>query len=211
MQSKNFLKPLAAAIALFTMLFLGAGKSYAHCDALDGPVIKAAQKALATGNVNLVLIWVQPNDEAEIKSAFEQTLKVRQLGAEAKQLADRYFFETLVRIHRAGEGAPYTGLKPAGLDLGPAIPAGDKALETGSAEPLLKLLSDTMHNGLHGTFTAARAKKNFNQDDVKAGREYVQAYVTFIHYVEGLYAAAQRSPAGHTHETNHSGGHEEVH
>lgn len=211
MPSKNSLKPLATAIALFTMLFLGAGKSYAHCDALDGPVIKAAQKALATGNVNLVLIWVQPNDEAEIKSAFEQTLKVRQLGAEAKQLADRYFFETLVRIHRAGEGAPYTGLKPAGLDLGPAIPAGDKALETGAAEPLLKLLSDTLHNGLHETFTAARTKKNFNQDDVKAGREYVQAYVTFIHYVEGLYAAAQRSAAGHSHETNHSGGHQEEH
>jgi hypothetical protein len=31
----------------------------AHCDSLDGPVVKAAQAALRTRNVNLILIWVQ--------------------------------------------------------------------------------------------------------------------------------------------------------
>lgn len=211
MQSKNLITSFVGLLVLFTMIFLGAGKSFAHCDALDGPVIKAAQKALETGNVNLVLIWVQPKDEAEIKRAFEQTLQVRKLSPEAKQLADMYFFETLVRVHRAGEGAPYTGLKPAGRDLGPAIPAGDKALETGSAEPLLKLLTDTMHNGLHETFTAANAKKNFNKDDVKAGREYVQAYVTFIHYVEGLYTAAKKTDESHSHEAEKAGTHDESH
>lgn len=211
MLSKNVITRLAGLFFLFTVLFFGAGKAFAHCDALDGPVIKAAQKALETENVNLVLIWVQQNDEAEIKRAFEQTLKVRKLSPEAKQLADTYFFETLVRIHRAGEGAPYTGLKPAGLDLGPAIPAGDKALETGAAEPLLKLLTDTMHNGLHETFVEAKARKGFNKDDVKAGREYVNAYVTFIHYVEGLYKAAKKPDVGHSHEANHLGTSEEKH
>ncbi len=205
MQSRNFITLLAGMLVLFTMLFLGANNAFAHCDGLDGPVVKAAQKALETGNVNLVLIWVQQKDEAEIKRAFEQTLQVRKLSPEAKQLADVYFFETLVRVHRAGEGAPYTGLKPAGRDLGPAIPAGDKALETGAAEPLVKLLTDTVHNGLHETFTEARAKKNFNRDDVEAGREYVKAYVTFIHYVEGLYEAAKKPAEGHSHETNHLG------
>ena len=93
---------------------------YAHCDGMDGPVVKAAQAALAKGDVNLVLIWVRKNDETEIRQAFERTVNVRKLSPEAKELADTYFFETLVRIHRAGEGAPYTGLKPAGRDLGPA-------------------------------------------------------------------------------------------
>lgn len=211
MQNKNLLARFAGLAAWFMALSFGTNSVFAHCDALDGPVIKAAQKALETGNVNLVLIWVQPKDEAEIRGAFEQTVKVRKLNAEAKQLADMYFFETLVRVHRAGEGAPYTGLKPAGLDRGPAIPAGDKALETGSAEPLFKLLSDMMHNSLHETFTTAKAKKNFNQDDVKAGREYVQAYVTFIHYVEGLYTAARKTGVGHAHETNHLGMPDEKH
>ena len=100
---------------------------------MDGPVVQAARKALETGEVKLVLIWVQKQDEGDIKEAFQKTLTVRKLGAAAKELADRYFFETLVRIHRAGEGAPYTGLKPAGRDLGPAIPAADEAIEDASA------------------------------------------------------------------------------
>jgi Family of unknown function (DUF6448) len=41
---------------------------------------------------------------------FQRILLLRRLGHEAKELAARFFFETLVRIHRAGEGAPYTGL-----------------------------------------------------------------------------------------------------
>ena len=81
-------------------------------------------------------------------TSFAKTLAVRKLNPEARELADLYFFETLVRIHRAGEGAPYTGLKPAGRDLGPAIPAADKAIETGALEPLLKLITSESTNGL---------------------------------------------------------------
>lgn len=61
---------------------------------------------------------------------------MRKLSLEARQLADMHFFETLVRLHRAGEGAGFTGLKPAGRDLGPAIPAADKALRDANVEPL---------------------------------------------------------------------------
>src|SRR5450756_1585862 len=69
-----------------------------HCDGLDGPVVKAARQALVTGNVKLVLIWVQASDEAELRKAFAKTIAVRKLNSEAKELADLYFFETLVRI-----------------------------------------------------------------------------------------------------------------
>ena len=125
MNFPTLLGVIAIAIALLP-------RASAHCDGLDGPVVQAAQKALETGNVNLVLIWVQKPDEAEIKRAFDHAQAVRKLSAEARELADRYFFETLVRIHRAGEGAPFTGLKPAGRDLGPAIPAADNALRDGT-------------------------------------------------------------------------------
>jgi hypothetical protein len=111
---------ICVAVTL-VFLALAPARAFAHCDSLDGPVVKAAQKALATRNPALVFIWVQEKDEREIQQAFEQTLAVRALSPEARNLADRFFFETLVRVHRAGEGAPFTGLKPAGLDLGPAI------------------------------------------------------------------------------------------
>jgi len=122
--------PLPFFLVLFAIGLFQTQQAIAHCDGLDGPVVKAAQKALEMGNVNLVLIWVQKTDGNEIEKAFQKTLAVRKLNRQAKELGDTYFFETLVRIHRAGEGAPYTGLKPAGRDLGPAIPTADKALET---------------------------------------------------------------------------------
>lgn len=207
MKSRNVNTLVTALVVLFGMTFMNTTRALAHCDGLDGPVVKAAQKAIESGNVNLVLIWVQGRDEGEIKKAFEQTLKVRKLSPEAKQLADMYFFETLVRLHRAGEGAPYTGLQPAGRDLGPAIPAGDKVLETGTVEPLLKLLADTLHSGLHESFTQAMTKKNFNKEDVEAGREYVKAYVEFIHYVERLYEVSKKPAGGHLHESDEAGAH----
>jgi hypothetical protein len=173
----------------------------AHCDSLDGPVVKAAQKALETRDPALVLIWVQPKDEPEIRSAFEQAVAVRALSPQAKELADRFFFETLVRVHRAGEGAAFTGLQPAGRDLGPAIPAADKAIEEGSVEPVVKLLTEAMQERLREHFNKAVTAKAFKPGDVAAGREYVKAYVEFIHYVERVYEASASAAHGHFGES----------
>src|SRR6478609_6384765 len=189
--------PVSLFVVLFAIGLFQTQQAIAHCDGIDGPVVKAAQKALEMGNVNLVLIWVQKTDEDEIKKAFQKTFAVRKLNPQAKELADTYFFETLVRIHRAGEGAPYTGLKPAGRDLGPAIPAGDKALDTGNVEPVVKLLSEKMEHGVHPHFKEVLARKKFNQNDVEAGRAFVKAYVEYIHYIEGLHTATASEAHGH--------------
>jgi len=192
----------AAALATISAaLLFAAGPASAHCDGVDGPVIKSAQQALDSGNVNRVLIWVQHTDEAQIKDAFSKALEVRRLNPSAKELADNYFFETLVRVHRAGEGAPYTGIKPAGRDLGPAVLAGDRALETGSVEPLAKLLTQAVHKSVGGQFKEVMAKKNFKADDVAAGQEYVKAYVGYIHSVERIHAAAASPAHGEVAET----------
>ncbi len=198
---KKALFIILTVLAVMSLIVLfGSLQAFAHCDGMDGPVVLAAKKALETGDVNLVLIWVQKKDEGEIRKAFQKTLAVRKLGPDAQGLADMYFFETLVRIHRAGEGAPYTGLKPAGRDLGPAIPAADKALANGTVEPLLKLLTATMQDGIHEQFKKVMAKKNFKKADVNAGREYIEAYVVFIHYVERIYESAKEPAHGHYSE-----------
>ena len=200
---------LTLTLSVLALTFVGPQRALAHCDGMDGPVVKAAQRALAKGDVNLVLIWVPANDEAEIRKVFAKTLAVRKLNPEARELADMYFFETLVRIHRAGEGASYTGLKPAGRDLGPAIPAADKAIETGALEPLLKLITSESTNGLRERFQKATAAKKFNAEDVKAGREYVKAYVEFVHYVEGLHEFVQARGHEHPAETDGADKHAE--
>jgi hypothetical protein len=79
---------------------------------------------------------VQKKDEAQIKEAFLKTLAVRKLNHDAQKLADMYFFETLVRIHRVGEGVEYSGLKPAETEVEPGIAAADKSLESGSDKEL---------------------------------------------------------------------------
>jgi hypothetical protein len=179
----NLLKVVAV---VFSFAVLTSTPAQAHCDTMDGPVVKAAQKALETKNVNLVLIWVQPKDEASIKEAFRQTLAVRKLTREARDLADRFFFETLVRLHRAGEGEPFTGIEPAGTDPGRIITSADKALRSGAVETLLTLLPATATAEVRTRFKEVIAKKAYQTNDVAAGREYVKAYVSFLHFLEHL-------------------------
>jgi hypothetical protein len=180
---------LAAAVASALALAWTTPVS-AHCDTLDGPVVGAARKALDSGNVNLVLVWVQKKDEADIRKHFDKTVAVRKTGGPAKELADLYFFETLVRIHRAGEGAGYTGLKPAGK-IEPPIAAADKALESGKLQEVAHVISKRTELGLHRSFEDMMKKKKYNPNDVAAGRAFSSAYVEFTHYVERLYDAAE--------------------
>ena len=171
----------------------------AHCDTLDGPVVAAARKALDSGNVNLVLVWVQKKDEADIRSHFQKTVAVRKAGGQAKELADMYFFETLVRIHRAGEGAGYTGLKSGPVE--PPIAAADKSLETGKLQEVAKLISQRTEQGLHRSFEDMMKKRKYNPNDVAAGRAFASAYVEYTHYVERLYDAAETLAPEHVQKT----------
>lgn len=187
-------RSLFAATFALALLALWPASALAHCDTMDGPVVTAARTALERGSVSGILIWVRPEHEAEVTSAFRHTLAVRKLGDEARHLADRYFFETVVRLHREGEGEPYTGLKPAGTSQGRVIPAADRAVATGSSAALEALLVDAVRHGLHERFDRASAARRFDTDDIAAGRAYVDAYVQLLHYVETVHATAAGHP-----------------
>ena len=179
------------------LLLRGTGTADAHCDTLKGPVVTDAKAALEKGDVTPVLKWVKAEREGEIRAAFKKALAVRSKGPEARQLADDYFFETLVRIHRAGEGAPYTGLKPDGTELEPAVAEADKALESGSVDRLAAFLRDQVDRGIRERFARAAEKKKHASESVQAGREYVEASVEFVHYAERLDTDAGRSTGLH--------------
>lgn len=188
---------LAAMLFLASFIFVFTITASAHCDSMEGPVVKASQKALETGNINYVLVWVQAKDEKEIKEMFDKTNKVRTLSPEAKELADMYFFETVVRVHRMGEGEPYTGLKPVGYHPAEGIEAADIAIEKNSVENILTHLDKKYHSKVKDLFNNLQSKKNYNVNDVRAGREYVEAYVHFIHYVEGLFNGEENKVEEH--------------
>jgi len=160
-----------------------------HCDTLDGPVVRAIKVALEKNNVNYILPWVPKKAEHEVMEAFNKTAIARKQGKEAMEVADYWLYETVVRFHREGEGAPYTGLKPAGLDWGPVVPRAEKALESGSPKEVIDFIAHTAHEELEARFNRAMAKKNFEINDVDAAREYVQAELGFVLFSHGLYAA----------------------
>lgn len=158
-----------------------------HCDTRDGPVVNACTKALETGNVNYALIWIPAESESELRSAFERTMKVRKAGEEARILADDWFFETAIRLHRAGEGAPYTGMKPAGLDEGPVVPRADHAIQTGDPDEVLGFICETIDGELRERFHRVMQTRDFDVNDLPAGRAFIQAYINFVVFSHHLY------------------------
>ena len=189
--------------ALYALSFLFASAIFlmpsvvsAHCDTYSGPVITAAKQALEKGDVTPVLRWVKKEDEEQIKAAFKKTMAVRSKGPEAKELADNYFFETLVRIHRAGEGASYTGLKNEPVE--PIVAMSDKALETGNVDSLTNKVAAHVKEGIKERFAKALAARKNADKSVDAGREYVEAYINYVHYVEGIHAAAMSKGEHHS-------------
>ncbi len=202
----NMKSSLTILLLFFT--FLGfTGTAFPHCDGVDGPVVQSAIKSLETKDISYVLIWIKKEHEQEVKDAFAKTLIVRELGPDAKEVADHHFMETVVRIHREGEGEPFTGIKAAGRDLGPVIPAADKSIESGSLEEMKQILSSRLFSELDKKFQTLQEKKIFDVSDTEAGREYVEAYVQYLHFADNLYKAADFVP----HSENNSGQPEEEH
>lgn len=157
--------------------------AFAHCDTEDGPAVQDARRALAVGNVNHALKWVHPEGGDEVRVAFDAAEAARDSGG--AELAERRYLETLVRVHRAGEGAGFDGIKPTGTELPPEVIAADAAMEAGTIDPLRGLIPDERWAELEKRFTAVMGKKDFNVDDLAAAREYVAAYVYFYKYAEG--------------------------
>jgi hypothetical protein len=184
---------LMAVVAV--VLVAWSNNAAAHCDTLNGPVVSAARFALQRGDVTPVLKWVKETEEPEVREAFHRTMAVRRVSPAAQELADLYFFETLVRLHRQGEGEPFTGLKPASA-IDPAIEGADRALETGSVNDVVTLVTERAAAGIRERFTLARTRQKHADDSVAAGREHVKAYVEFIHYVEQLHLDITGAAAG---------------
>ena len=170
-----------------------------HCDSMDGPIVRAAREALDTQNVEVILPYVHKPGEDEVRSAFELTMKARTQGAEAREVADRFFFETAVRVHRAGEGAPYTGLKPAGLDVGPVIPLAEGAIKSGDPSRLADFLADAVRGEVADRYAAMLRAKGTAAAGVDEARVYVEAMLGLQVWSHKLYGAIHAAAHEGTH------------
>lgn len=174
-----------------------------HCDSMDGPVVQAAKRALAERDPKLILPYVKSDGEAEVLAAYQRTLAAHDGNAAANEVADLYFYETAVRVHRAGEGAPYAGLKPAGLGFGPVVPVAERAIESGSPDELVQVLTEKVRHEVIERFGRAMALRPHVDESVASAREYVEATLGLEVWSHKLYACASAGPHeehGEAHE-----------
>jgi hypothetical protein len=157
-----------------------------HCDSLDGPVVAAARQALVAGDVDVILPYVPADGEEEIRAAFARVFPLCTDRGEAAAVAQQWFFETVVRIHRAGEHAPYTGLKPAGLDVGPAIPLAERDMESGDVADVHRLRAVDMRHEVAGR-QVMRQLVNRGGYSVAGRRECVHAMLGLQVYGSRVY------------------------
>ena len=179
---KKSMLGIVAAVGIMVMSPLTAS---AHCDTMEGPTVADGFKAMDTNNINYVLKWVQPKYEKEITEKFNLSMKVKDLSPNAKVLAEQYFFSELVRVHRAGENAPFDGLKPYGTPIDEKVKAADKIIVVGNLSPVEGLLEKEKMPELKERFERVMSLKNFDVNNVEAGREYIEAYVMFFKFAEG--------------------------
>lgn len=199
----NELLIIAAFAVTLTVVVLWPQRASAHCDSMDGPTVKDGVKALESADFGHALKWVAPEGEAELREVFERSLAARKLGAEAQEVADRWFLENLVRIHRKGEGAAFTGLQPAGVPVDEKVAAADRSIEQGDLRPLAGLVPAERWPELERRFGKVIDRQEYDVHDVDAGRSYIEAYVSFFKFAEGH--DHDHDHGGHEHEHAHAG------
>lgn len=179
---KNFGKSLFILAAFFMLSIFQVS---AHCDSYDGPVIQDALKALEQNKVELVLKWVEPKHEKEIIAKFQQTIRLKGKNAEINKILENSFLETLVRLHREGEGASYTGIKPAG-SMTPLVEMADNSLVEKNIDHVVTSVNNHLTHVLKEKYEKVVELSKTKDESVEKGREYVMAYVDYTHTLEAL-------------------------
>lgn len=201
MSLQNAKKTRSALWIVFLSFFLMLGTLpvSAHCDSFDGPTVKDAIKALETNNVGLVLKWISPEQEDVVVPLFQKTYALKTGDLEVYKIVEQYFFETLVRLHRETEGAPFTGLKPAGTAK-KIVQLSDQALDRKDIEGLLTKLNNHLGKVLRGKYEKVVSLEKVKDKSAANGREYVAAYVDYTHTIEAIHDIADRSGAHVVHK-----------
>lgn len=183
--------------ALLAVLSVIASKpALAHCDSYDGPVIADARKALEANNPELVFKWISKEQENDVITLFNKTMALKNSDREIYQVVEKYFFETLVRLHRETEGAPYTGLKAPGTTK-QIIQMSDQALSSGDIDNLVIKLNKHVGSVILEKYRKTAELNQKKNESVEAGRAFVEAYVDYTHTLEAIHDVLEHGGVSH--------------
>lgn len=191
---KSIMAVLGTLLSLLLVLTAAPAKS--HCDSEKGPIIPLIRQSLESGEITPLLKWLPAEDEPEIRELYARVRALRAQSSEAKDIADQLFIETFIRLHRAGEGEPFDGIKAADA-VPPVFGELDAALKSGSVDPIADDMTHAVREKIGTLYDRAHELSKHQDESVEAGREYVEAYVAYMHFVEGLEAYLSAGPAAH--------------
>lgn len=197
---KSSFRPILSMVIVSLFMIFSSLSASAHCDSYDGPTIKDAMKALETNNVNLVLKWINAEQEKEIIPLFNKTYALKSGDREVYAIVEKYFLETLVRLHRETEGAPFTGLKAAGTTE-KIVQLSDQAIADKDIDSLLGRLNNHIGNAIRTKYDKVAALDKVKNDSPAKGREFVEAYVDYTHTLEAIHGIIEQGGghAAHKH------------
>ncbi|MGI5819075.1 MAG: DUF6448 family protein [Armatimonadota bacterium] len=175
------------------------GAVWAHCDRINGPVAKDAISALEQRDFGVVQIWVGEDQELELRARFDEALTVGQQSEAAREMAERYFIETAIRLHREAEGMHFTGVKPA-AEPSPDIAAAERALEMADVTIVTDYLKARIDEEVGAWFAGAREAQGHRHTSVEAGRKWIDAYVKYVVFIHTLSEVIEAGPPHGAHD-----------
>lgn len=172
-----------------------------HCDSLNRPVVTAARRALEASDADVILPFVPADGAAEVRDAFDRTLGHRARRPKRWPTAGSSKLPSGCTV--PAKARPFTGLKPAGLDVGPVIPAAERALDSGSPDELIDVLCVSVRDQVTQRHHHAMAFKTHAGEGVESAREYVEATLGLEVWAHSVYKQVLADPhaqlGGHDH------------
>jgi len=84
------------------------------------------------------------------------------------------------------------------------VPRAEKAVETNDATDTISFVLHTIEEDLQQRFKRTISTKNYGVNDVRAGREFVEAYINFVVYSHHLYARVIQGQGGSEEQKHQS-------
>jgi hypothetical protein len=137
--------------------------------------------------------------EQEIVYLFNKTNSLKSGDKEVYDIVKKHFFETLVRLHRETEGAPYTGLKPAGQTK-KIIQLSDQTIVDNNIDDLLIKLNKHIEKVIREKYKKVAVLSRTKNISIENGREYVSAYVDYTHTLEALHDILEHDSGNAEHQ-----------
>lgn len=157
-----------------------------HHNQLNAQVIKAAKMALDSGNVNYILIWVPEESENKLKNLLEKTCCESSTRDNIQNRAVDWYFKTVNRLHYASGWTSCPGMKSESIDENPIVLKVERAIETGNINEIFGVIPDTPTGDVRRRFCDVMNKKNYNVNNIAAGRDYVSSFIDLIVYLHNL-------------------------